>query len=104
MVDDVTQQVFYKTGRGTHEHCGVVKRVNIITSTLINIWAEQWEDLPQVKKEIIDILRQKSRPYLFSNSLAPSIVGASIEVLNIIEETTSYRDKLELTQIILELR
>ena len=47
------------------------------------------------KKEIIDILRQKSRPYLFSNSLAPSIVGASIEVLNIIEETTSYRDKLE---------
>ena len=96
MVDDCHSTGFLgKTGRGTHEHCGVVGRVDIITSTLGKALGGAMGGFTSGKKEIIDILRQKSRPYLFSNSLAPSIVGASIEVLNIIEETSTYRDKLE---------
>ena len=96
MVDDCHSTGFLgKTGRGTHEHCGVVGRVDIITSTLGKALGGAMGGFTSGKKEIIDVLRQKSRPYLFSNSLAPSIVGASIEVLNIIEETTSYRDTLE---------
>ena len=97
MVDDCHSTGFLgKTGRGTHEHCGVVGRVDIITSTLGKALGGAMGGFTSGKKEIIDILRQKSRPYLFSNSLAPSIVGATIEVLNIIEETTSYRDQLEI--------
>ena len=69
--------------------------MDIITSTLGKALGGAMGGFTSGKKEIIDVLRQKSRPYLFSNSLAPSIVGASIEVLNIIEETTSYRDTLE---------
>lgn len=96
MVDDCHSTGFLgKTGRGTHEHCGVIGRVDIITSTLGKALGGAMGGFTSGKKEIIDILRQKSRPYLFSNSLAPSIVGASIEVLNIIEKTTKYRDQLE---------
>ena len=73
--------------------------VDIITSTLGKALGGAMGGFTSGKKEIIDILRQKSRPYLFSNSLAPSIVGATIEVLNIIEETTSYRDQLEINKL-----
>ena len=84
MVDDCHSTGFLgNTGRGTHEHCGVVDRVDIITSTLGKALGGAMGGFTSGKKEIIDILRQKSRPYLFSNSLAPSIVGASIEVLNL---------------------
>ena len=96
MVDDCHSTGFLgRTGRGTHEHCDVVGRVDIITSTLGKALGGAMGGFTSGNKEIIELLRQKSRPYLFSNSLAPSIVGASIEVLNIIEKTTKYRDQLE---------
>jgi glycine C-acetyltransferase len=84
-----------KTGRGTHEHHGVMGRIDIITGTLGKAMGGAMGGFTSGRKEIIDILRQRSRPYLFSNSLAPSIVGASIEVINMLTEDTSLRDKLE---------
>jgi glycine C-acetyltransferase len=84
-----------KHGRGTIEHCGVIGRVDIITGTLGKALGGALGGYTTGRKEIIEILRQKSRPYLFSNSLAPSIVGASIEVLNLLSETTELRDRLE---------
>jgi len=84
-----------KTGRGTHEHCGVMGRVDIITGTLGKALGGALGGFTSGKKEIIDMLRQRSRPYLFSNTLAPSIVGASIAVLEMLSETTALRDKLE---------
>lgn len=84
-----------KTGRGTHEYCGVMGRIDIITGTLGKALGGASGGFTSGKKEIIDMLRQRSRPYLFSNSLAPSIVGASIAVLDMLSETTELRDKLE---------
>ncbi len=84
-----------KTGRGTHEHHNVMGKIDIITGTLGKALGGAMGGFTSGKKEIIELLRQRSRPYLFSNSLAPSIVGASIEVLDMLRETTSLRDKLE---------
>ena len=84
-----------KTGRGVPEYCGVMDRVDIITGTLGKALGGASGGFTSGKKEIIELLRQRSRPYLFSNTLAPSIVGASIEVFNMLSETTALRDKLE---------
>ena len=96
MVDDSHSSGFIgKTGRGTHEHCGVIGRVDIITGTLGKALGGASGGFTSGRKEIIEMLRQRSRPYLFSNSLAPSITGASIAVLDMLSETTALRDKLE---------
>jgi glycine C-acetyltransferase len=84
-----------KTGRGVPEHCGVMDRVDIITGTLGKALGGAMGGYTTGKKEIIEILRQRSRPYLFSNSLAPAIVGASIKVFDILSSTTELRDRLE---------
>jgi glycine C-acetyltransferase len=84
-----------KTGRGVHEYRGVMGRVDIITGTLGKALGGASGGFTAAKKEIVEILRQRSRPYLFSNTLAPSIAGASIEVFNMLSETTALRDKLE---------
>ncbi len=84
-----------KTGRGTHEHCGVIDRVDIITGTLGKALGGASGGFTAGKKEIIDMLRQRSRPYLFSNTLAPAIAGASVAVLDLLSETTDLRDQLE---------
>jgi glycine C-acetyltransferase len=84
-----------KTGRGTHEHCGVIDKVDIITGTLGKALGGANGGFSSGRKEIIEMLRQKSRPYLFSNTLAPCIVGASIAVLDMLSETTELRDRLE---------
>ena len=84
-----------KTGRGVHEYRGVMDRVDIITGTLGKALGGASGGFTSGKKEIIEMLRQRSRPYLFSNTLAPSIAGASIEVFNMLSETTALRDRLE---------
>jgi len=84
-----------KTGRGVPEYCGVMDRVDIITGTLGKALGGASGGFTSGRKEIIEMLRQRSRPYLFSNTLAPSIVGASIEVFDMLSETTDLRDKLE---------
>ena len=84
-----------KTGRGTHELCDVMGRIDIITGTLGKALGGASGGFTSGRKEIIDMLRQRSRPYLFSNTLAPAIVGASIAVLDMLSETTTLRDKLE---------
>jgi glycine C-acetyltransferase len=84
-----------KTGRGVHELCGVMDRIDIITGTFGKALGGASGGFTSGKKEIIEMLRQRSRPYLFSNSLAPAIVGASIAVLDMLSETTALRDKLE---------
>ena len=84
-----------KTGRGVPEYRGVTGRVDIITGTLGKALGGASGGFTAGRKEIVEMLRQRSRPYLFSNTLAPSIVGASIEVLNMLNETTALRDKLE---------
>jgi glycine C-acetyltransferase len=95
MVDDSHSTGFLgKTGRGTHEHCGVMGRVDIITGTLGKALGGAMGGFTSGKKEIIDLLRQRSRPYLFSNSLAPSITGAAIAVMDLLSETTELRDKV----------
>jgi len=96
MVDDCHSTGFVgETGRGTHEYCGVMGRVDIITSTLGKALGGAMGGFTSGKKEVIDILRQRSRPYLFSNSLAPSIVGAADKVIDLLSNTTHLRDKLE---------
>jgi len=96
MVDDCHATGFVgKTGRGSHEHCNVMGRVDIITGTLGKALGGAMGGFTSAKKEIIDILRQRSRPYLFSNSLAPSIVGAANKVIDLISSSTDLRDKLE---------
>jgi len=96
MVDDSHATGFIgKTGRGTHEYHNVMGRVDIITSTLGKALGGAMGGFTSGKKEIIDMLRQRSRPYLFSNSLAPAIVGASIAVFDMLSSTTDLRDKLE---------
>lgn len=84
-----------KTGRGTHEYRNVVGKIDIITGTLGKALGGASGGFTSGKKEIIEMLRQRSRPYLFSNTLAPSIVGASIAVLKMLSQTTDLRDKLE---------
>ena len=84
-----------KTGRGTHEHFNVIDRIDIITGTLGKALGGASGGFTSGKKEIIDMLRQRSRPYLFSNTLAPAITGASVAVLDLLSETTELRDKLE---------
>jgi len=84
-----------KTGRGVPELCGVMERVDIITGTLGKALGGASGGFTSGRKEIIELLRQRSRPYLFSNTLAPAIVGASIEVFNMLSETTELRDRLE---------
>ncbi|SMG33244.1 2-amino-3-ketobutyrate coenzyme A ligase [Marivirga sericea] len=96
MVDDCHATGFIgKTGRGTHELNNVMGRVDIITGTLGKALGGAMGGFTSGRKEIIDMLRQKSRPYLFSNSLAPSIVGASIAVFDLLSGSTALRDKLE---------
>lgn len=84
-----------KTGRGTHEYRGVMGRIDIITGTFGKALGGASGGFTAARKEIVDLLRQRSRPYLFSNTLAPAIVGASIAVLDMLSDTTELRDKLE---------
>jgi glycine C-acetyltransferase len=96
MIDESHASGFLgKTGRGTHEYRNVMGRIDIITGTLGKALGGASGGFTSGRKEIIDMLRQKSRPYLFSNTLAPAITGASIAVLNMLTETTELRDKLE---------
>lgn len=96
MIDDCHATGFVgKTGRGTSEHCGVMGRVDIITSTLGKALGGASGGFTTGRKEIIDLLRQRSRPYLFSNTLAPAIAGASLEVLRKLEASTERRDRVQ---------
>ena len=96
MIDECHSSGFIgKTGRGTHEYHNVMGRVDIITGTLGKALGGASGGFTSGKKEIIDMLRQRSRPYLFSNTVAPSIVGASIAVLDMLSNTTELRDQLE---------
>ena len=96
MIDECHASGFMgKTGRGTHEHRGVMGRIDIITGTYGKALGGASGGFTSGKKEIIELLRQRSRPYLFSNALAPSITGASIAVLDMLSENTALRDKLE---------
>ena len=96
MIDESHASGFLgKTGRGTHEYRNVMGRIDIITGTLGKALGGASGGFTSGRKEIVDMLRQKSRPYLFSNTLAPAIAGASIAVLNMLRETTTLRDKLE---------
>lgn len=96
MIDECHSSGFLgKTGRGTHEYRNVVGKIDIITGTLGKALGGASGGFTSGRKEVIEILRQRSRPYLFSNTLAPSIVGASIAVLDLLSETTELRDKLE---------
>ena len=96
MVDECHSSGFLgKTGRGTHEMRGVMGRVDIITGTLGKALGGAMGGFTSGRKEIVDMLRQRSRPYLFSNTLAPAIVGASLRVLELLTESTALRDQLE---------
>ncbi len=96
MIDECHSSGFLgKTGRGTHEYRNVMGRIDIITGTLGKALGGASGGFTSGRQEIIEILRQRSRPYLFSNTVAPSIVGASIAVLDMLTETTELRDKLE---------
>jgi glycine C-acetyltransferase len=96
MVDDSHSVGFMgKTGRGTHEYHNVMSRVDVITGTLGKALGGASGGYTSGRKEIIEFLRQRSRPYLFSNTLAPSIAGASLKVLEMLTASTELRDKLE---------
>ena len=96
MVDDSHAVGFMgEHGRGTHEYCGVMGRVDIITGTLGKALGGASGGYTAARREIVDLLRQRSRPYLFSNTVAPAICGASIKVLDMLETSTALRDKLE---------
>ncbi len=96
MIDECHASGFMgKTGRGTHEYHNVMGRIDIITGTYGKALGGASGGFTAAKKEIVEILRQRSRPYLFSNTLAPSIVGASIKVLDLLTSSTALRDKLE---------
>lgn len=96
MIDESHSSGFMgKTGRGVHELCNVMDRVDIITGTLGKALGGASGGFTSGKKEVVEMLRQRSRPYLFSNTVAPSVVGASIAVLDMLSETTELRDRLE---------
>ena len=96
MVDDSHSVGFMgKTGRGTHEHCGVIGRVDVFTGTLGKALGGATGGYTSGRKEIIDLLRQRSRPYLFSNTIAPAVAAASIKCLEMLSRSTALRDKLE---------
>src|SRR5205823_4206900 len=96
MVDESHASGFMgKNGRGTHEYRGVMGRIDIITGTLGKALGGASGGFTSGRKEIIDLLRQRSRPYLFSNTLAPAITGASIAILDMISQSTVLKEKLE---------
>ncbi|MDP6931669.1 MAG: glycine C-acetyltransferase [Myxococcota bacterium] len=96
MVDDSHATGFVgRTGRGSIEHCGVMGRVDVVTSTLGKALGGASGGFTSGRKEIVEILRQRSRPYLFSNTVAPAIVGAALEAFEMLSATTERRDKLE---------
>ena len=96
MVDDSHATGFTgKTGRGSIEHCGVMGRVDVVTSTLGKALGGASGGFTSGRKEIVDMLRQRSRPYLFSNTVAPAIVGAAIKAFEMLSATTERRDRLE---------
>lgn len=96
MVDECHATGFMgKTGRGTHEYCDVMGRIDMITGTFGKALGGASGGFTAARKEIVEILRQRSRPYLFSNTVAPSIVGASIKVVDLLSGSTELRDKLE---------
>ncbi|MDG0993488.1 MAG: glycine C-acetyltransferase [Akkermansiaceae bacterium] len=96
MVDDSHAVGFMGAhGKGTHEHCDVMGRVDIITGTLGKALGGASGGYTSARQEIVDILRQRSRPYLFSNTLAPAIAGATLKVLDLLSSSTDLRDKLE---------
>ena len=96
MIDECHSSGFIgKTGRGTHEYRGVMGKIDIITGTLGKALGGASGGFTSGRKATIELLRQRSRPYLFSNTVAPAIVGASIAVLDMLTETTELRDKLE---------
>jgi len=96
MIDECHASGFLgKTGRGTHEHRHVMDRIDIITGTYGKALGGASGGFTAARKEIVELLRQRSRPYLFSNTLAPAIVGASIKVLDMLSSSTELRDKLE---------
>ncbi|MBC7448595.1 MAG: glycine C-acetyltransferase [Hymenobacteraceae bacterium] len=96
MIDECHSTGFLgKTGRGTHEHRDVMGRIDIITGTLGKALGGAMGGFTSGRKEIVEMLRQRSRPYLFSNTLAPAIVGASLRVLDLLTESTELRDRLE---------
>ncbi len=96
MIDDCHSVGFMgKTGRGTHEYCDVMGRIDIITGTLGKALGGAMVGYTSAKKEVVEMLRQRSRPYLFSNSVAPAIVAASIRAIDLLTESTELRDKLE---------
>lgn len=96
MLDECHSSGFMgRRGRGTHEHCNAMGRVDIITGTFGKALGGASGGFTASSREIVEMLRQKSRPYLFSNTLAPAIVGASIKVLDLLESSTGLRDKLE---------
>ncbi|MCX8014743.1 MAG: glycine C-acetyltransferase [candidate division WOR-3 bacterium] len=96
MIDDSHATGFIgKTGRGTHEYCGVMERIDIITTTFGKAMGGASGGCTSGRKEIIDMLRQRSRPYLFSNTLSPIIAATTITVIDMLSETTALRDKLE---------
>ncbi len=96
MIDDSHATGFMgKTGRGTHEHCGVMGKVDIITTTFGKAMGGASGGVTAARKEIVEILRQRSRPYLFSNTLCPVVAAATLRVIELLSQTTERRDKLE---------
>jgi glycine C-acetyltransferase len=96
MIDECHASGFMgKTGRGTHEHRGVMDRIDIVTGTFGKALGGASGGFTAARREIVDLLRQRSRPYLFSNTLAPAIAGASLKVLDLLRSSTALRDKLE---------
>jgi glycine C-acetyltransferase len=96
MIDDAHAAGFLgQTGRGTHEHCGVMGKIDIITGTLGKALGGASGGYTSARKEIVDLLRQRSRPYLFSNTIAPPVVAASLKALELLSASTELRDKLE---------
>jgi glycine C-acetyltransferase len=96
MIDDAHAAGFFgKTGRGTHEHCGVMGKIDIITGTLGKALGGASGGYTSGRKETVDLLRQRSRPYLFSNTIAPPVVAASLKALELLSASTELRDKLE---------
>ena len=84
-----------KTGRGTHEHCGVVGRIDLTTSTFGKALGGASGGYTSGRKELIELLRQRSRPYLFSNTLAPAVAGGSFKAIELVQQSTALRDRLE---------